>query len=124
MGVKRALGVDVDPDAITAARENAVLYSVSNHVELEVGSVMDVRTGQYAIRRATLVVANILAPVLVHLLGEGLGDLLAPRGKLILSGILTEQEAEVVTAVHGSGLLLEDRLQRDDWLALVVSKME
>jgi ribosomal protein L11 methyltransferase len=124
LGVERALGVDVDPDTITAARKNAAMNNVSNLLEFEVGSVMDVCASKYDIRRATLVVANILAPVLVRLMEEGLGDLLTPWGKLILSGILTEQESDVVTAVHENGLKLEGRLQRDDWVALVVSKME
>lgn len=124
LGVQRALGIDVDPDAIAAARENAAMNNVSDRLELEVGSVIDVRSGNYAIRRAAVVLANILAPVLVRLLGEGLGDLLTLRGKLVLSGILSEQETEVVTAVYGNGLRLESRFQQDDWVALVVSKIE
>lgn len=123
LGVKRALGIDVDPDAITAARENAALNKVSNHFELEVGSLVDVNAGKYTIQKAPLVVANILASVLVRLLGEGLGDLLTPGGKLVLSGILTEQEISVTRAVHRSGLELVDRLQQNDWVAFVVSKM-
>jgi ribosomal protein L11 methyltransferase len=123
LGVQRALGIDVDADAIKAACENAALNNVSDRLELEIGSVIDVRSGNYAIRRAAVVAANILAPVLVRLLGESLGDLLTPRGKLVLSGILSEQETEVLTAVSGYGLRLESRLQQDDWVALVVSKM-
>ena len=122
LGVQRALGIDVDSDAVKAARENSQLNNLSDRLELAQGTVSDVRSGNYAIRSAALVVANILAPVLVRLLGEGLGDLLTPQGKLILSGILLEQETEVLAAVHRYGLKSQSRIQQDDWVAMVVSK--
>lgn len=124
MGVENALGIDIDPEAIAAARKNAVVNRVSDRLDLEIGTVEDVIAGNYAMRRAPLVVANILAPVLIRLFIEGLGDLLSPGGNLILSGILEDQEAEVIRAVQENGLGLVDRLQQEDWVALVVSKIE
>ena len=38
--------------------------------------------------------ANILAPVLIRLFEEGLADLIAPGGKLVLAGILERQAQE------------------------------
>jgi len=124
LGVENALGVDIDPEAIAAARKNAVVNRISDRLDLEIGSVKDVLAGNYAMQRAPLVVANILAPVLIRLLGVGLGDLLTPGGNLILSGILEEQEPEVTRAVQDNGLVLVDRFQQEDWVALVVSKIE
>jgi len=124
LGVENALGVDIDPEAITAARKNAELNGVSDRLDLEIGSVKDVLAGKYAMKCTPLVVANILAPVLIRLLDVGLGDLLTTGGILILSGILEEQEAEVLRAVQGKGLDIVDRLQQGDWVALVVSKIE
>ena len=124
MGVENALGIDIDPEAIAAARKNAVVNRVSDRLDLEIGTVEDVLAGNYALRRAPLVVANILAPVLIRLFIEGLGDLLSPGGNLILSGILEDQEAEVIRAVQENGLSLVERLQQEDWVALVVSNIE
>jgi ribosomal protein L11 methyltransferase len=64
------------------------------------------------------VVANILAPVIVRLFADGLGELLAPHGYLVLSGILQEQAGEVIAAAQARGLRLVDRRNQGDWVAL------
>ena len=69
-----------------------------------------------------MVVANILAPVIIRLFDSGLADLLDPGGDLILSGILQEQAQSVVEAAGGKGLLLQEKRQMGDWVALAVSR--
>jgi ribosomal protein L11 methylase PrmA len=68
------------------------------------------------------VTVNILAPVIVRLLGAGLGDLVASQGKLILSGILAEQAGQVEDAVQQSGMSLKESRQSGDWLAFLVER--
>ncbi len=118
LGAQRALGVDIDADAIRAARENAATNAVQNRLELELGSLDEVLQGKYSIRKAPLVLANILAPVLVRLLDQHLGDLLTEGGQLVLSGILAEQSPDVETAAQRNGLRLVGRKQSGDWVAL------
>ncbi len=60
--------------------------------------------GQFSLRQAPLVLANILAPVIMRLFDAGLADLVAPAGMLVLSGILAEQAADVKTAAAQHGL--------------------
>jgi ribosomal protein L11 methyltransferase len=84
------------------------------------GSLAEIRAGAFSLQKAHIVLANILAPVLIRLLGEGLGDLIAPGGVLILSGILHEQADEVQAAAEKHGLRLIDRQQSGDWVALSV----
>jgi ribosomal protein L11 methyltransferase len=91
LGAERALGVDIDPQAVPNARENAAANGVGDRLEIGVGSVGEVLAGNYSLRQAPLVMANILAPILVHLLEAGLSELVTPGGRLILSGILDEQ---------------------------------
>ncbi len=122
LGVGHILGVDLDPKAIEIAHQNAVVNGVQEQLELATGSVGEVKSGKFSIRRAPLVVANILAHVLVILLEQGLGDLLTNQGNLILAGILEEQTGEVEAAIEASGLRLEERRQIADWVALVVKK--
>lgn len=119
LGADKVLGVDLDPQAVEAARQNAAINGVAGRIELEVGSLTEVKAGSYSLSSAQLVVANILAPVIIQLLGEGLGEILAPRGKLILSGILEDQAPEVETAVQVSGMSLVHKQQMGDWVALV-----
>ncbi len=118
LGAQRALGVDIDADAIRAARANAATNGVSDRLELGLGSLAEVLQGGFSIRQAPLVLANILAPVRARLLDEGLGSLLSPGGRLVLSGILAEQAQEVEAAAQRNGLLLASRRQSGDWVAL------
>jgi ribosomal protein L11 methyltransferase len=121
LGSRHALGVDIDPEAIDCALQNAQLNEVAPRLDLAVGSLANIRSGRFALRQADLVLANILAPVLVRLLDEGLGELLATRGWLVLSGILAEQSAQVEHAVQRNGLRLVERRLSGDWVALAAA---
>jgi ribosomal protein L11 methyltransferase len=122
LGAARALGVDIDPQALEAARQNAALNEVAGRLDLGLGSVADIRQGKFSLQSAPLVLANILAPVLVRLFEEdGLGELIAPGGAAVLSGILAEQAGEVIAAAGAHGLSLADRRQAGDWVALLVT---
>lgn len=122
LGVSHALGVDLDPEAVEAARQNSVVNDVGNRLDFFVGSLAEIKAGSFPIKRAPLVVANILAPVIVRLLAAGLNDIVATHGKLILSGILEQQAVDVETAVQASGMHLKGKRQDGDWLALLVEQ--
>ncbi len=122
MGAEKALGVDIDPEAIRASGENASLNKVADKLELGIGSVSEVLSGRFSIAEAQLVFANILAPVLVQLLDGGLGNLVIPGGWLILSGILAEQSATVESALEKHGFNQVDKRQMGDWVALAARK--
>ena len=122
LGARRALGVDIDPQALESARKNAALNDVVAFLELGSGSLADVLAGRYSFRQAAIVVANILAPVIVRMLGEDLGELLTQDGTLILSGILEEQGAEVIHAIKESGLRLSQTHQIEDWVTFEAQK--
>ena len=122
LGAARAFGVDVEPDAIPAARENAAANGVGEHFTVALGSVPEVQRGVFEIRRAPLVVANILAHILRRLLDEGLGGLLTPDGVLMLSGILEEQEDAMRAKLAEHGLSVVARHQIEDWVALVAGR--
>jgi ribosomal protein L11 methyltransferase len=122
LGAAHALGVDIDPLATEASNQNAALNGVSEGLELGVGSVAEVRRGNFSLQQGELVLANILAPVLVRLLDDGLGELVTPGGWLVLSGILAEQSPEVETALTRHNLKLLERRQAGDWVALAAQK--
>jgi ribosomal protein L11 methyltransferase len=122
LGAAHALGVDIDPLAMEASSQNAALNGVGAGLELGVGSVAEVRRGAFNLQQGELVFANILAPVLVRLLDEGLGELVTPGGWLVLSGILAEQSPEVEAALAQHGLKLLERRQSGDWVALAAQK--
>ena len=122
LGAERALGVDIDPEAINASADNALLNVVTPKFELGIGSVAEVMDGKFGIRNGNLVLANILAPILIQLLDRGLGELVLPDGWLILSGILEEQSSDVELALQAHGFSLADKRQTGDWVALAASR--
>jgi len=118
LGAQNALGVDIDPLAMEASRQNAALNDVDKGLELGVGSIAEVRQGNFSVQQGELVFANILAPVLIRLLDEGLGELVAPGGWLVLSGILADQSPAVEDALSQHGMKLLERRRSGDWVAL------
>ena len=123
LGAELALGVDIDEASVKNSRENADNNAIpAGKFPIGLGSVAEVRAGQFAISQAPLVLANILAPVLVRLFEAGMADLIAPQGAIILSGILDFQAASVIEAGEKMGLKLVDRRQINDWVALLMSK--
>jgi ribosomal protein L11 methyltransferase len=122
LGAGSALGVDIDAGSIVNARENANSNGIGDELILEVGSVSEILEGKFAFRKAPLVLANILAPVIVRLFDAGLADLIEENGSIILSGILQEQAQSVVEAAQAKGLRINERRQMGDWVALAMSR--
>ena len=122
LGATHALAVDIDDVAITITRENARTNGLEEQVELGVGSVKEIKEGNFSCSSASVVMANILAPVIIRLFEDGLGDLVAPKGVLILSGILVEQADKVVEAAEKHGFKLMVKREMEDWVALVVKR--
>jgi len=92
LGAGRIAGVDVDPQALAAARTNSSVNGVAASYTAPDGLV----PGTYDI-----VVANILSNPL-KLLAPALLARVAPGGALVLSGILQRQADELIAAYRGA----------------------
>jgi ribosomal protein L11 methyltransferase len=117
---RRVVASDIDPRAVAVARANAR----SNGV----GSLVDViRTGALAHRRLRarapydLVLANILLEPLKRL-AASVARLVAPSGRVVLSGLLPAQAAAALAAYRTQGLRLEYRILLDGWATLVLAR--
>jgi ribosomal protein L11 methyltransferase len=95
LGAPVVIGNDNDPVAIRVALENAALNGV--RVAFDLRDVAE-QPGPF-----DLVLANILANTLCEL-APAIAAQLAPGGQVLLSGILTPQEAEVRAAYVAAGL--------------------
>jgi ribosomal protein L11 methyltransferase len=107
LGATLVTGVDIDPQAIDAARANAQKNGVA--VQFEDPAVP--LAGEY-----DLVIANILANPL-RLLAAALVAHVRPGGRLALSGILAEQAQEIM-AVYAPWLALAVADCREGWVCL------
>ena len=115
MGAGPIRAVDVDVVAVRVAQENFE----RNHLpalEAAVGSAID--TGG---RQWPLVMANILSNILINIMAD-LKAALAPGGRLILSGIINEQEQAMRDCLAQHDLTIETRREEGDWIAFVVSR--
>ncbi len=119
----RALAVasDIDPVCEPVVVENALLNAVplgTRHGELAmvVAEGMDepILAGRAPY---DLVIANILAGPLIALAGD-FADAVAPRGQLLLAGLLETQEPAVRAAYRTAGFRLAARLVNGDWSIL------
>ena len=65
-----------------------------------------------------IIVANILAPVIISLLGMGkITSYLKSKGYLVLSGIIKEKEVDVVRAIENdSSIKKYEVYSEDEWL--------
>ena len=118
LGADQAIAVDVDRAAIIGTRENAEINAVQDQIKVGQGSTSKILAGDLGITNAPLVAANILAPIILRLFDDGLADLVAPGGVLLLSGILDEQVGKIRAAAEEKGLQFLEIKQINDWVAL------
>jgi len=111
LGATRVVGVDIDPQAVGAAINNAE----ANGVDARFQDAAHELSGQF-----DLVVANILANPL-QVLAPAICAHLRPGGRLALSGILVEQVDELIAA-YAPHLPLTLADSRDGWVCLAGGK--
>ena len=90
LGAVRATGMDIDPQAVIATRQNAEANDVGAHVTV-VGADSEIE-GEFDV-----VLANILAGPLAEF-ADSITSRLAEDGMLALSGVLCEQARDVRAA--------------------------
>jgi ribosomal protein L11 methyltransferase len=112
-GVPQAVGLDIDPDALQAAEENARLNGLEGRLRLVNGGPESV-DGVWPIVMANLVAAPLIemAPALVRRVG--------PAGRLVLSGIPSSVAREVDQAYRRCGMRAGRSESRAGWTVLVL----
>jgi ribosomal protein L11 methyltransferase len=115
-GGPRIAARDIDTDAVRMTLENARANGVHSriaawrsHGDAGGGGGLD------------LVIANILARPLVHLAG-GIARRLRRGGRVVLAGLLIDQEREVLRAYRARGLRLDARRRLNGWSILVLRR--
>ncbi|MGL5400627.1 MAG: 50S ribosomal protein L11 methyltransferase [Plesiomonas shigelloides] len=107
LGAARAVGIDIDPQAITASRDNAERNGVSDRLELYLPK------DQPQDLLGDVVVANILAGPLREL-APLISVLPKSGGHLGLSGIL-ESQAQSVADAYREKFVLDPIAEREEW---------
>lgn len=110
LGAKHVVGVDVDPQALAAARDNSAI----NGIDARYTEPAGLTAGQFDI-----VLANILSNPL-KLLAPALLARVGRSGALVLSGVLERQAEEVIAAYRhaDAGVVMRVWQVADGWACL------
>jgi len=109
LGATSATAIDTDPQAVAATLQNAKLNEVDAAVRAGLPE-------EFANIEVDLVIANILADTLTRSV-DTIGDMLRPRGGIVLSGVLTAQVADVTRAFSERFESIESEVL-DGWACL------
>ncbi|MCX7122365.1 MAG: 50S ribosomal protein L11 methyltransferase [Gammaproteobacteria bacterium] len=115
LGAHFGHGVDLDPQALTATKDNAERNQIQGNFSLDLPDTFSIET------RADILIANILANPLIEL-AHFLSSLLNPKGKIVLSGLLHEQAASVKKA-YALEINWINQHEKDGWICLVGEKI-
>jgi len=113
LGASEVRAIDIDPDSVAAAIDNARANGVADRIEAtrhDPGSV----EGQWP-----LVLANLELP-LFERFGADLARLVRPGGTALISGLLVEQAAD--GARCWSGLTPFEQIDDEGWAALALRR--
>lgn len=108
LGAAHVHGVDIDPQALLASRDNAE----RNHVS----AALTLSLNDHDLQPADLVMANILAGPLESL-APRLAELTRANGHIVLSGVLTEQ-AQAVQNRYATWFDMQPITTQGDWARL------
>ncbi|MGQ4809957.1 Ribosomal protein L11 methyltransferase [Candidatus Entotheonellaceae bacterium PAL068K] len=111
LGMQAAVGVDIDAQAVQVARRNAALNALQDRAYFLQGSVAALRG------RFDCIAANIYLEPLIHMM-PAFARCLQPQGRVILSGVLVQQETALQASLQAVGLHVQQRAVEAEWLAL------
>ena len=124
LGAKHAVGIDLDPCAISATKENLEANAIpEGSMDVMIGNIIDDKEVQDAAGydKYDIVTANILAdvlvpltPVIIHQMKKG--------GIYITSGIIDDKEPTVVDAVKAAGLEILEVTYQGEWVSVTARK--
>ena len=118
LGARRVLALDIDPWAVDNATENIKKNGVASSVS--------VRRGEFdklPKRKFDLVLANLDYPTVSRSLGTLTGTI-APRGTIILSGLLTSDLPSLLRLLKNSSVVPVEVIAENEWAALALRKLE
>ena len=118
LGASRVAAVELDPDAIGNARENVERNGVAGVVHVVEG---DAAVLLPLLAPVDVVLANIISSVLLELLPT-IARALSPGGRVVLSGILSEEREAMLHALSTANWLLIAEDREDVWWSVAIMR--
>ena len=115
LGIKNAVGVDIDPCSIKEARDNAKINKLEDKFVVKNISLEDLNTG------FTLITANLRYPTLMNIYHR-LVKMTESGGFIVLSGIKSDEAISVVDLYTEKDFECKWKKFEKGWAGLVFSK--
>jgi ribosomal protein L11 methyltransferase len=117
LGAISVLGIDVDPDATSAAHTNAERNGCEDRIEITLAGPETLTGEAFPVAVANLLTHTHLALAPIY------ARLVAPGGALVLGGILAEEDPQVTGALEAVGFIQRDRLVLEGWSSLRLDRL-
>lgn len=121
LGAKEAVAVDIDPNCVDTAYENADMNDIDRNIYHVIsGNVVTDSEVREVIskNKYEVVAANIVADVIISL-APSAREYMAEGGVFITSGIIDGRQEEVKEALINEGFEITDMQRRKDWWSIV-----
>lgn len=115
LGIKNAVGVDIDPCSIKEARDNAKINKLEDKFAIKNISLEDLNT------KFTLITANLRYPTLMNIYHR-LVKMTEPGGSIVFSGIKSDEAISVVDLYTEKYFECTWKESEKDWASLVLLK--
>ncbi len=116
LGIKNAVAIDIDEDSIFNAAEYIAKNKVEDSIKLYKANIDEIiETG------FDIILANIDRTVILNNINS-LSAKLKPGSKLFITGILVEEEPEIIKAFSKTNLELTETRNKAEWLAFYFRK--
>jgi ribosomal protein L11 methyltransferase len=121
LGAASVIGVEIDPVAVECASEYVAQNGLQDQIDILCGTLADLSQGR---REAVeVVLANLDRQTILSLVEE-LAQPAFAGARLMLSGILTEQEVEIAEQFSRVGLVCSKRREAEGWVAMQILRPE
>ena len=116
LGAKSVTAFDLDETATTNARNHVAMNELESVVTVQTNNLLEGVT-----ETASLIVANIITPILLRLLDDAY-RCLEPNGVLIMSGIQVGEEQELIPAATTIGFVNISTTSENGWICITCRK--
>ena len=118
LGAKAVIAIDSDPHAIAIAKSNARLNRIAG-IKFKIADATKHRTSE----KFDVITANLFSELLIRAIPLWRRRL-KPTGVLILSGILRNQERDVIRSLEHSKFAMQEIRRRGKWIALLARRQK
>lgn len=116
LGAQSVTAFDLDETATTNAQHHVDMNQLGSVVQVQTNNLLEGIT-----TTASIIVANIITPILLRLL-EDAYRCLEPKGIFIMSGIQEGEEQELISAATANGFVDISKTVDSGWVCLVCGK--